>query len=62
MCVWEVTVGAGGAVGWGDIGGLHDVKRKLRRVVEWPLQHAEAFRRLNISPVRGVLLHGPPGE
>ena len=50
------------AVSWRDIGGLHDVKRRLQQVVEWPLQHADAFQRLNISPVRGVLLHGPPGE
>ncbi|GLJ40488.1 hypothetical protein SUGI_0834770 [Cryptomeria japonica] len=46
---------------WEDIGGLHDVKKKLRQAVEWPIKHAAAFARLGLSPPRGVLLHGPPG-
>ena len=32
---------------------------RLRRAVEWPLHHADAFSRLGISSPRGVLLHGP---
>ncbi|GAV83867.1 AAA domain-containing protein [Cephalotus follicularis] len=48
-------------VSWEDIGGLKDLKKKLQQVVEWPIKHSAAFSRLGISPVRGVLLHGPPG-
>ncbi|XP_010932340.1 cell division control protein 48 homolog B isoform X1 [Elaeis guineensis] len=48
-------------VSWDDIGGLKDLKKKLQQAVEWPIKHADAFARLGISPVRGVLLHGPPG-
>lgn len=48
-------------VSWEDIGGLHEVKKKLRQAVEWPIQHADAFARLGLKPPRGVLLHGPPG-
>jgi AAA family ATPase len=48
-------------VKWDDIGGYEEVKEKLKQAVEWPLQHPEAFRRLNIQPTRGVLLYGPPG-
>ncbi|GAB4813702.1 hypothetical protein N2152v2_000748 [Parachlorella kessleri] len=48
-------------VAWEDIGGLEGVKQKLRQAVEWPLQHADAFQRLGLTPPRGVLLHGPPG-
>ncbi|KAJ3669809.1 hypothetical protein LUZ60_010133 [Juncus effusus] len=48
-------------VTWDDIGGLKDLKKKLRQAVEWPINHADSFKRLGISPIRGVLLHGPPG-
>ncbi|KAH7569980.1 hypothetical protein JRO89_XS05G0027600 [Xanthoceras sorbifolium] len=48
-------------VSWEDIGGLRDLKKKLQQVVEWPIKHSDAFSRLGVTPVRGVLLHGPPG-
>jgi transitional endoplasmic reticulum ATPase len=48
-------------VGWEDIGGLERVKQELREIVEWPLQHAELFRRARLRPPKGVLLEGPPG-
>ncbi|MBI2578402.1 MAG: AAA family ATPase [Candidatus Aenigmarchaeota archaeon] len=48
-------------VKWDDIGGLEEVKQQLREVVEWPLEHPESFKRLGISPPRGILLYGPPG-
>eukprot|EP00198_Chlamydomonas_reinhardtii_P002273 XP_001691609.1 cdc48-like protein [Chlamydomonas reinhardtii] len=48
-------------VSWEHVGGLEEVKRRLRQAVEWPLMHAAAFERLGLSAPRGVLLHGPPG-
>ncbi|KAI3720172.1 hypothetical protein L6452_21085 [Arctium lappa] len=48
-------------VSWDDIGGLNDLKKKLKQAVEWPLKHSDAFSRLGVSPMRGILLHGPPG-
>jgi len=48
-------------VTWDDVGGLEDVKRELREVVELPLKNPDAFRRMGIDPPRGVLLYGPPG-
>lgn len=48
-------------VSWEDIGGLNDLKKKLQQAVEWPLKHSDAFARLGVSPIRGILLHGPPG-
>ncbi|MBR9706945.1 MAG: AAA family ATPase, partial [Candidatus Diapherotrites archaeon] len=37
-------------VKWGDIGGLAENKQEIKEVVEWPLKHAEAFKRLGIVP------------
>ncbi|XP_021756682.1 cell division control protein 48 homolog B-like [Chenopodium quinoa] len=48
-------------VSWDDIGGLNELKKKLRQAVEWPIKHAGAFSRMGVSPIRGILLHGPPG-
>ncbi|PIN16751.1 AAA+-type ATPase [Handroanthus impetiginosus] len=48
-------------VSWDDIGGLKEVKKKLQQAVEWPLKHSSTFSRLRVSPIRGILLHGPPG-
>ncbi|KAE8285638.1 hypothetical protein D5F01_LYC15303 [Larimichthys crocea] len=48
-------------VRWSDIGGMEEVKLKLKQAVEWPLRHPEAFTRMGIQPPKGVLLYGPPG-
>ncbi|XP_007564006.1 ATPase family gene 2 protein homolog B [Poecilia formosa] len=46
---------------WEQIGGLEEVKAKLRQSIEWPIRHPEAFVRLGLCRPRGVLLYGPPG-
>eukprot|EP00092_Neocalanus_flemingeri_P019952 GFUD01021611.1.p1 GENE.GFUD01021611.1~~GFUD01021611.1.p1 ORF type:complete len:834 (-),score=379.80 GFUD01021611.1:19-2520(-) len=48
-------------VTWADIGGLDDLKLKLRQAVEWPIKHPEVFTRMGISAPRGLLMYGPPG-
>ncbi len=48
-------------VGYEDIGGMDDVVRKVREMVELPLKHPEIFEKLGIEPPKGVLLYGPPG-
>ncbi|CEG12736.1 Proteasome-activating nucleotidase [groundwater metagenome] len=44
-----------------DIGGLQEQKRAIKEVVELPLKNPEIFRKVGISPPKGVLLYGPPG-
>ncbi len=46
---------------WEDVGGLEEPKQQLREAVEWPLTHAEVFKRMGVQPARGVLMYGPPG-
>jgi len=48
-------------VKWDDIGGLVDVKRELRELVQYPIEHPEKFEKFGMSPSRGVLFYGPPG-
>lgn len=48
-------------VTWDDVGGLEEVKRQLKEMVELPLEKPEAFKRLGIKPAKGILLYGPPG-
>jgi transitional endoplasmic reticulum ATPase len=43
------------------IGGLEEVIREARRLVLLPLEHPERFKSLGGSPIKGVLLSGPPG-
>ncbi|MBU0530330.1 MAG: AAA family ATPase [Nanoarchaeota archaeon] len=46
---------------WDDIGGLDEVKKRMRETIEWPLENPDAFTRMGIRPPRGILLYGPPG-
>ena len=48
-------------VGWDDVGGLQDVKQRLREAVEWPMKYGDLFRSFHLSPPKGLLLSGPPG-
>jgi len=48
-------------VKWEDIGGLSKVKQTLQQTIEWPLKHADLFKKANLTPSKGILLYGPPG-
>lgn len=43
------------------IGGLSEVVRDLRELIELPLKRPDLLARLGLEPTRGVLLVGPPG-
>lgn len=44
-----------------DVGGLDGPLRRVREMIELPLQHPGVFERLGIAAPSGVLLTGPPG-
>ena len=47
--------------GWKEIGGLKDVIREIKEVIELPLKKPKLFERVGIKPPKGILLYGPPG-
>ena len=44
-----------------DIGGLTDVIKQVREMIELPLKYPELFEKIGVEAPKGVLLHGPPG-
>jgi len=44
-----------------NVGGLFEAKQELHKKLIIPLKNPEIFKRYGISPIRGVLLYGPPG-
>jgi len=48
-------------VKWEQVGGLEGLKQRLIEAVEWPLSNPKIFRRMGITPPKGILLYGPPG-
>uniref|UniRef100_H9GMM7 AAA+ ATPase domain-containing protein n=1 Tax=Anolis carolinensis TaxID=28377 RepID=H9GMM7_ANOCA len=46
---------------WDQIGGLEDVKLKLKQSIEWPIKFPEAFVRMGLTRPKGILLYGPSG-
>jgi len=46
---------------WAEVGGLNEQIDEIKEVVELPLKKPELFRKLGISPPKGILLYGPPG-
>lgn len=48
-------------VSWEDVGGLEDVKQELFETIQYPIEHADKFKKFGLEPSKGVLFYGPPG-
>ena len=46
---------------WKQVGGLKDQEREIKEVIELPLKKPHLFKKVGISPPKGLLLYGPPG-
>ncbi|MAU85184.1 MAG: ATPase [Euryarchaeota archaeon] len=48
-------------VSWDEVGGLQEIKDRLKESIEWPLTKPELFEHFGINPPRGIILFGAPG-
>ncbi len=46
---------------WTEVGGLKKPIKEIKEVVELPLKKPELFKKIGITPPKGILLYGPPG-
>src|SRR3989344_2510593 len=46
---------------WKEVGGLKLQIEEIKEVIELPLLKPELFRKVGITPPKGILLYGPPG-
>ena len=48
-------------VEWGEVGGLDKQREEIKEVIELPLLKPELFKKVGITPPKGILLYGSPG-
>ena len=48
-------------ISYAQIGGLVAEIKEVREAVEYPLTKPEIFKRVGVTPPKGILLYGPPG-
>lgn len=48
-------------VAWGDVIGQNKAIETLRQVIEFPAQHPEVVKALNMKSAKGAIMIGPPG-
>ncbi|MBI2543538.1 MAG: AAA family ATPase [Candidatus Aenigmarchaeota archaeon] len=46
---------------WDSIGGLEKETEQLKELIELPYLYPDVYSEYNLTPTKGVLLHGPPG-
>jgi transitional endoplasmic reticulum ATPase len=49
------------SLGFDDFGGLPEVVRRARELIELPLERRDALIKIGADPIKGVLFTGPPG-
>lgn len=48
-------------ISWDVVGGLDKQIQEIKEVIELPLKKPQLFKKVGITPPKGILLHGPPG-
>lgn len=50
------------SIRFSHVGGLEEHVCCLQEMVVFPMLYAEVFRKYHVTPPKGVLFHGPPGN
>lgn len=50
------------SVDWNQVGGLDHHVKALKEMVMFPLMYPELFQKFSVTPPKGVLFYGPPGN
>ncbi len=48
-------------IAWDQIGGLKSQLTEIQNAVELPLKNEKIYKEFGLTPLKGILLHGPPG-
>jgi proteasome-associated ATPase len=48
-------------VSFDDIGGHDEVIKRMIEEIQWPYQHPEMYKLMDLVPSKGILFFGPPG-
>lgn len=46
---------------WSDIGGQHEVKKRIQQALVWPVKYPDEMKQSGLKAKKGLLLYGPPG-
>ncbi|AAY80291.1 AAA family ATPase [Sulfolobus acidocaldarius] len=57
----EITSSDNEKITLDDIGGYNSIKKELYELLEIQLRYSKLMEQMKIPPIRGILLHGPPG-
>lgn len=49
-------------IDFSQIGGQNDAIRELREIIQLPMNFPEYFEKFDVTPPKGILLYGPPGN
>jgi len=61
ICNQDFIVAEKPNLSFNDLAGFEKVKQELTENIEWPLKYPDKLNKLGVTPIKGILLFGPPG-
>lgn len=61
VTVEQFKISPDGALTFDDFGGYSEIVNRAKELIEIPLEHHDALKKIGARPIKGVLFTGPPG-